>query len=73
MHKLCRPFHAGLMIRNNQGLIDTYNRDLNQKRHEAEILGGKQAKTKAKSKKSRKPKATQSIQTDSQQLKFFQE
>lgn len=47
--------------------------DLNQKRHEAEILGGKHAETKAKSKKSRKPKATKSTQTNVQQLNLLGE
>lgn len=47
--------------------------DLNQKRHEAEILGGKHAETKAKSKKSRKPKATKSTQTNVQQPSLFGE
>jgi hypothetical protein len=47
--------------------------DLNQKRHEAEILGGKHAETKAKSKKSRKPKAPKSTQTNVQQPSLFGE
>lgn len=47
--------------------------DLNQKRHEAEILGGKHAETKAKSKKSRKPKATKSTQINVQQPSLFGE
>ncbi|HAA27244.1 MAG TPA: SAM-dependent methyltransferase [Cyanobacteria bacterium UBA8553] len=46
--------------------------DLNQKRHEAEILGGKHAETKAKSKKSRKPKAPKSTQTNVQQQTLFE-
>jgi hypothetical protein len=47
--------------------------DLNQKRHEAEILGGKHAETKAKSKKSRKPKAAKSTQTNVKQLNLLGE
>jgi hypothetical protein len=47
--------------------------DLNQKRHEAEILGGKHAETKAKSKKSRKPKASKSTQTNVKQLNLLGE
>jgi hypothetical protein len=47
--------------------------DLNQKRHEAEILGGKHAETKAKSKKSRQPKATKPPQTNVEQRSLFGE
>jgi len=47
--------------------------DLNQKRHEAEILGGKHASTKAKSNKRRKSKATQFTQTNVQQLNLLGE
>lgn len=47
--------------------------DLNQKRHEAEVLGGKHAETKAKSKKNRKPKAPKSTQTNVQQPSLFGE
>jgi N-6 DNA Methylase len=45
--------------------------DLNQKRYEAEILGGKQAENKAKSKQKRKPKATPSTPSNVHQQTLF--